>query len=570
MKIFAAVFTFTIIALALRVNGQPVTGVHFDVEPASLPGGATGNAAPFIALMQKLKAVTSGVTKLSADIPMGMGPAPLGAWNYNGRPIAYYIADIVDTVTLMAYRDHAAPTNGIIDHAQDFLNYAKQIGKQVVVGVETNCGLGDVVSFCEEGASYMETQLGMVQSTLSSYGAAFGGLAVHDYTGYSALAGSMTLPSSSPCRGLWVWTHSVVTDPNAQATFINFCQRMRVCTVYIESQGLVDSNANQPKLRSFVLALYAKGIQTELLFGNADWTYTQNQGQAVALAQATVNFIKSLPSSSGGNVNPSTTAAPVAQTTGAHGGSSTTGQPNNNNGGCGQKVVQKRYRITDGNDDVEQQLSDNNYMYCTSSDLEMTKDGSISQVIGMRFKNIDISPQDTIVDAYLEMKAKVAATTTTNLVIQGERNVNGDVLCNQALILTNRPHTIAQVAWPNVPHWKKNQVYQSPDISPIVKEVVGLGGWNSGNPMTFFVSGSGMRNAISYNGGEPPYLVVNVKTVICGQDYGYNQTNATTDWWGTENEVPATADDSRDFAAANQLPVAFALSAIFAVVLLLL
>jgi len=547
MKRACAVAFCVIVLATTSVYAQPVVGVHFDIEPAALPGGAMGNAAPFIALMQKLKAVTNGVTQLSVDIPMGMG----SAWTYNGRPIAQYVADIVDVVTVMSYRDHAAPTNGIIDNAQVFLDYAKKVGKKAVAGVETNCGVGDIVSFCEEGASYMEGQLGQVESTLRSYGSTYDGLAVHDYTGYSALAGSMKLPSSAPCRALWVWTHSVVTDSGAQSTFIDFCQRMRVCTVYIESQGLVDSSSRQPQLKAFVMALYNVGIKTELLFGNAEWTYTANHGQAIALAQATVNFIKSLPSGGGGG---------SVGTTGHSSLPSTTGTPSQNGGGvCGQKVVTKRYRVADGNDDVEEQMADNNYVYCTSSDLELTVDGSMVQTIGVRFQNVDISAQDTVVNAYLEMKSKSTQSRTTNLVIHGEKVENSGVLCDQSRPPTQRAHTNAQIGWSNIPKYTKGGIYQSPNVAPVVSEIVQQSGWRAGNAMSFFISGSGLRQMYSYNGGAAPYLVVQVQTVLCGQDYGNNDTDATTDWWA-EDGVQPTADDSRDYNSANQVS---AISALF-------
>ena len=44
--------------------------------------------------------------------------------------------------------------------------------------------------------------------------------------------------------------------------------------------------------------------------------------------------------------------------------------------------------------------------------------------------------------------------------------------------------------------------HQSPNLAPIVQEIVERSGWNSGNPIVFLISGSGTRTAESYN-GEP-------------------------------------------------------------------
>lgn len=535
----SCVATICILSLALCVFGQRPVGVHFDVEPAALPGGAEGNAAQFISLFQKLKAVTNGQTRLSADLPMGMGLKPLGAWYYQNRPISYHIADIVDSVTLMAYRDKAAPTNGITDHAAGYLNYARQIGKKVVVGVETNCNLGDIVSFCEEGQSYMEGQLSSAVSTLNSYGSTFGGLAIHDYEGFVALSGvssSLRLSSNVPCRAMWVWTHTVVNDAAARAKFIDFCVRMRICTVYQESQGLVDTS-KQTQLRSFVNDLWAKGISVEILFGNHEWTYTANHPQAVNLAKAAVNFINSFPAGGG-----SVTGTPQTP--------STTGAPNNNGGDvgntgntCAQRKVTRRIRISDGGDDVEQQPSNGNKMSCTSSDLEFVRDGKMDQIVGLRFKNVDVSAQDTIVGAYIEMKSKKSASTQTNLVIQGEKTGNSQGLCDQSNLLSSKAKTSSAVSWNNVPAWSAGQIVQTPDITSVVKEIVGQSSWNAGNAMTLMVSGSGMRQVYSHNGGAAPYLVLELQSFSCGA--GLETSDDTTDWWAdTTNTVEADDDGS--------------------------
>jgi len=419
------------------------------------------------------------------------------------------------------------------------------------------------VSFCEEGQSTMETQLNSAVSTLSSFGSAFAGIAIHDYDGFNSLSGvssSLRVSSATPCRSLWVWSHSVVTDTAARAKFIDFCNRMRICTVYQESQGLVDSSSQQPKLRSFVNDLWAKGIQVELLFGNAEWTYTANHPQAVNLAKAAVNFINSFPA--GGSV----TGNPVIP--------STTGAPNNNGGGsntgntCAQRKITRRIRISDGNDDVEQQPSNGDKMYCTSSDLEFIRDGKIDQIVGMRFKNVDVSREDTIVGAYIELKAKKAASAKTNLVIQGEKTVDSPGLCDQGNLLSNKPKTSSSVSWNNLPSWSANQIVQTPDITPIVKELVAQNGWNAGNAMTFMVSGSGMRQAYAYNGGAAPYLVIELQTFSCGADVDTNGDDATTDWWAdTTNTVEADDDEfnaGTTVAAASYISVSSMVAAVVA------
>ena len=87
----------------------------------------------------------------------------------------------------MDYRDFASGVDGIIDHANHPINYAATKGKLAYIGVETTCGLTpEKVTFCEEGKGSLDTELWFTKSNYSC-NQGFGGIAIHDYAGYSKL-----------------------------------------------------------------------------------------------------------------------------------------------------------------------------------------------------------------------------------------------------------------------------------------------------------------------------------------------------------------------------------------------
>ncbi len=57
----------------------------------------------------------------------------------------------------------------------------------------------------------------------------------------------------------------------------------------------------------------------------------------------------------------------------------------------------------------------------------------------------------------------------------------------------------SSVAWSPGPWTVIGEQHQTSDLSSIVEEIVGQGGWTSGNSLVFFITGSGERTATSYN-----------------------------------------------------------------------
>jgi hypothetical protein len=99
------------------------------------------------------------------------------------KPASEHLQDIYDHVVLMDYRDHAHGPDGILSHASDELEYARKIGKRVMLGVETSPSEIRKLSFNHMTPAEMARELHLVKQTLSGQ-PAFAGFVLHHYGSY--------------------------------------------------------------------------------------------------------------------------------------------------------------------------------------------------------------------------------------------------------------------------------------------------------------------------------------------------------------------------------------------------
>ncbi|USB31889.1 hypothetical protein [Paenibacillus sp. YPG26] len=163
-------------------------GIHVDIEPYLLPDWNTNQKSIISQWQSNVQYMVqrAAVIKLpiAADLPFWLhtikvpdGTSTLSSWmlkQYN-------------SVTLMSYRD---TSTGIFNVAKTILEEGVALGKTVHTGVETNnTSEGDVISFYEEGASFMNQELEKLVQLASGY-TSYGGIAVHDYLGWKSLVES--------------------------------------------------------------------------------------------------------------------------------------------------------------------------------------------------------------------------------------------------------------------------------------------------------------------------------------------------------------------------------------------
>lgn len=160
--------------------------IHVDIEPYLLPEWKSAQRS----LIQEWQSNLSYLIEeghamqlsVSADMPFWFDDIAipgqqmtLGSWMINQ----------LDSVTIMAYRDSA---DKIIKHVRNELKAANEIGKPIMIAVETNTTEEpEKITFHEEGVAYMQDQLSLVRQQAEQF-ESFAGFAIHDFIGWKALA----------------------------------------------------------------------------------------------------------------------------------------------------------------------------------------------------------------------------------------------------------------------------------------------------------------------------------------------------------------------------------------------
>ncbi len=171
----------------LRVS-KP-TALHFDVEPHSLPDWGKNQVNygnQLIDLYVKLARVKEPGLAINADIAMGYRFINIARGGVT-KTLSQWLIDKTDRTTVMAYRDYAEGADSIIEHVGAPIAYALRHGKVSYVGIETTCGLvPEKITFCEENRAGLNEEIKKVTARFSG-NEGFGGMAIHDFAGYSVL-----------------------------------------------------------------------------------------------------------------------------------------------------------------------------------------------------------------------------------------------------------------------------------------------------------------------------------------------------------------------------------------------
>jgi hypothetical protein len=164
--------------------------------------------------------------------------------------------------------------------------------------------------------------------------------------------------------------------------------------------------------------------------------------------------------------------------------------------------------VSQSSDDAEERLSSGS-VDLTSSDLEMIRDGSNDQAVGVRFQNLELPKGAVIQYAFIEFTAKDAGSADAQLQIYCQDDVNPESFTSSSTNISGRDKTSQMTNWtPGT--WTAENIYQTPDLSEIITSVISKSEWDAGNAMTFIIEGSGTRNAHSFDGSsaKAPQLVI--------------------------------------------------------------
>src|SRR5262249_13848385 len=135
------------------------------------------------------------------------------------------------------------------------------------------------------------------------------------------------------------------------------------------------------------------------------------------------------------------------------------------------------------------------------------------QTVGMRFQSVTIPTGAVIANAYVQFRVDEANSGATSLTIQGQAADDTLTFTSAKKNVSSRPRTAAAVPWSPGP-WPTKRVsgpdQRTPNLAPILQEIVTRPGWASGQSLVLIVTGTGKRVAESKDkvGGVAPVLHV--------------------------------------------------------------
>lgn len=169
-----------------------------------------------------------------------------------------------------------------------------------------------------------------------------------------------------------------------------------------------------------------------------------------------------------------------------------------------------------GTDDAEEKTTGN--MITGSNDLDLAFDDSIpgNQIVGLRFRDLSIPKNAIIKKAFIHFTAEMAGSDYCSLQITGEASGNPPGFSSGPNNISLRQHTSMSIPWyPG--NWEKqgdcldNQ--QTPDLTGIINELMGLSKSVIVDNIVFIISGEGSRTAVSFEGDPAlaPVLFIEYK-----------------------------------------------------------
>ena len=157
-------------------------------------------------------------------------------------------------------------------------------------------------------------------------------------------------------------------------------------------------------------------------------------------------------------------------------------------------------RIDSATDDAEQRLRGS--VRLISDDLELGF-AQGTQRVGLRFNEVYIPQGAKIVDARIQFQADESDSEPAELEIMGEGVGDAKTFGTRIRDLSTRLKTFALVSWSPNPWTLVGEAgpdQRTPDISLIIEEIVGRTDWTSGNSLVITITGSGKREAVSFEG----------------------------------------------------------------------
>ncbi|MGH3659622.1 MAG: hypothetical protein ACRDUA_23485, partial [Micromonosporaceae bacterium] len=114
-----------------------------------------------------------------------------------------------------------------------------------------------------------------------------------------------------------------------------------------------------------------------------------------------------------------------------------------------------------------------------------------------------------ILSAYVQFQTDEVSTGPANLVVRAQASDNAPAFTTTRFDVTSRPTVSASTTWVPAP-WPtvgaRGDDQRTPDLAPMLQQIVDRPGWSAGGALVLVVSGSGARVAEAFEGTFAPVL----------------------------------------------------------------
>lgn len=166
-----------------------------------------------------------------------------------------------------------------------------------------------------------------------------------------------------------------------------------------------------------------------------------------------------------------------------------------------KRLEYNRYSIEAGADDAQENLADNS-LSLDSQDL--TLGNHQKSLLGLRFSGIKIPKNSVIESAYIQFSAhqNQPEKASANLQISLEDSANSAPFRATKQNLSARTRLAQTLNWQINTPWQtvneSDKIQRTPELAPLLQQIVNKDSWRSGNAVSFLLSGTGLRQIHSY------------------------------------------------------------------------
>jgi type IV pilus assembly protein PilY1 len=167
--------------------------------------------------------------------------------------------------------------------------------------------------------------------------------------------------------------------------------------------------------------------------------------------------------------------------------------------------------------------------------------------IGLRFPELQIPQGATITDARLQFKSTINTDAPTQLLIHAEDANDSAPYEETNYNVSGRDRTYNSVNWSEFPEWDEEGVYESPNLSSLIQQVVNKPGWCGGNALGLTVKGTGERLVSAFDAGAAngPALTVSYRLTNIPPTGGCTKTTILS-------RVSSNSDDATEERRFNR------------------